>query len=142
LLQEASMSNLIKRLSKAVCSHVLSAYVLKHDTPILDLILDVVVVNINVFSALIVARACHELDGGQVVAIELDRTEIVAKIANLLQQASKPRSFFGSVRKANVLSFSCRGCNKLLLARAVTDRAASKFEEIARSRSAILRVCK
>jgi hypothetical protein len=90
LLQEASMSNLIKRLSKAVCSHVISAYVLKHDTPILDLILDVVVVNIDVFSALMVALACHELDGGQVVSIELDGTEIVAKIANLLQQASKP----------------------------------------------------
>jgi hypothetical protein len=78
------MSNLIKRLSKAVCSHILSAYVLKHNTPILNLILNVVVVNINVFSALIVALACHKLDRGQVVAIELNRTEIVAKIANLL----------------------------------------------------------
>jgi hypothetical protein len=55
------MSDLIKRLSKAVSSYVLGAYVLKHDTPILNLILNVVVVNINVFSTLIVALACHEL---------------------------------------------------------------------------------
>jgi hypothetical protein len=58
--------------------------VLKHDTPILNLILNVVVVNINVFSTLIVALACYKLDRGLVVAIELDRTNVTAVVANLL----------------------------------------------------------
>jgi hypothetical protein len=52
------------------------------------------------------ALACHELDGGLVVAIELDRTNVVAVVANLLQQASEPGSFFSGVSKADILCFS------------------------------------
>jgi len=100
------MSDLIKRLSKAVSSHVLGAYVLKHDTPILDLILDIVIVDIDVFSALMVALACYELDRGLVVAIELDRTNVDAVVANLLQRADEPGSFFGGKDKADVFGFS------------------------------------
>jgi len=76
--------------------------VLKHDTPILNLILNVVIVDIDVFSALIVALACYELDRGLVVVIELNRTNVVAVVANLLQQAGEPGSFFSGVGKANV----------------------------------------
>ena len=73
---------------------------------VFDLLLDVVVVDIDVFSALIVALACCELDRGLVVTVELYRTNIGALIANLLQQAGELGGFFGSVGKADVLGFS------------------------------------
>jgi hypothetical protein len=57
LLQEATVSHLVKRFSEAVGGHVLSTYVLEHNIPVFNLILDVVVVNINIFSALVVALA-------------------------------------------------------------------------------------
>jgi hypothetical protein len=58
--------------------------VLKHNTPILNLILNIVVVNINVFSALIVAFAYYKLDRGLVVTVELYRTNVSTLVANLL----------------------------------------------------------
>jgi hypothetical protein len=58
--------------------------VLKSKVAIFNLILNVVVVDINVFSALIVALARYKLDRGLVVTVELYRTNISALIANLL----------------------------------------------------------
>jgi hypothetical protein len=57
LLQEATVSHLVERFSKAVSGYVLSTHVLEHDIPVLNPILDVVVININMFSALVVALA-------------------------------------------------------------------------------------
>jgi hypothetical protein len=59
--------------------------VLKGKIAIFNLILNIVVVeDINVFSALIVALTCYKLDRGQVVAIKLYRPNVYALIANLL----------------------------------------------------------
>jgi hypothetical protein len=49
-----------------------------------NLILNVVVVDINVFSALIVALARYKLDRELVITVELYRTNVSALIANLL----------------------------------------------------------
>jgi hypothetical protein len=116
--------------------------VLKHNTPILNLILDVVVVNINVFSALMVTLARCELDRGLVVTVELHGTNVGALVANLLQQAGEPGGFFGGVGKADIFGFSGWRSNELLLARAVAYSATSKLEEVARSGFTILSVCK
>jgi hypothetical protein len=45
------MSNIVKGLSEAVCSHVLSAYMLKVYITVADLVLNVVVVDVDVFCA-------------------------------------------------------------------------------------------
>jgi hypothetical protein len=58
--------------------------VLKGKVAIFNLILNVVVVDINVFSTLIVALACYKLDRGLVVTVELYRTNVSTLIANLL----------------------------------------------------------
>jgi hypothetical protein len=58
--------------------------VLKGKIAIFNLILNVVVVDVNVFSALIVALARCKLDRGLVVTIELYRTNVSALVANLL----------------------------------------------------------
>jgi hypothetical protein len=79
-------------------------------------ILNIVVVDINVFSTLIVILSFNKLKRELVIAVELNRVDVVADIANLLEEVGKLYSFFSSVRKSNVLSFSCRGCNKLLFA--------------------------
>jgi hypothetical protein len=70
------------------------------------LILNVIVVDINVFSALIVALTCNKLEEELVVTIELNRIDVLTCVTNLLEELLKLRSFFCSVRKANVLSFS------------------------------------
>jgi hypothetical protein len=90
--------------------------VLKGEMAVFDLIFDVVVVDIDVFGTLMMALACYELEGGLVVAIELDRTNVVAVVANLLQQASEPGSFFSGVSKTDILCFSSCRRIKLLLA--------------------------
>jgi hypothetical protein len=58
--------------------------VLKGKIAIFNLILNVVVVDVNVFSALIVALAYCKLDRRLVVTVELYRTNISALVANLL----------------------------------------------------------
>jgi hypothetical protein len=70
------------------------------------LILNVIVIDINVFSALIVAFTYNKLEGELVITIELNRIDVFACVTNLLEKLLKLRSFFCSVRKANVLSFS------------------------------------
>jgi hypothetical protein len=59
-----------------------------------------------VFGALVVALACDELDRGLVVTVELDGAYVVALVVDLFKQARKLGSFFCSVGKADVLSFS------------------------------------
>jgi hypothetical protein len=80
--------------------------VLKYKLAIMHLILNVIVVDINVFSALIVALTCNKLEGGLVVTIKFNRIDIFACVTNLLKELLKLRSFFCSVSKANILSFS------------------------------------
>jgi hypothetical protein len=58
--------------------------VLKSKIAIFNLILNVVVIDINVFSTLIVALAYYKLDRRLVITIELYRTNVSALIANLL----------------------------------------------------------
>jgi hypothetical protein len=80
--------------------------VLKYKLAIIHLILNVIVIDINVFSALIVAFTCNKLEGELVITIELNRIDVFACVTNLLEELLKLYSFFCSVRKANVLSFS------------------------------------
>jgi hypothetical protein len=84
-----------------------------------------------VLSTLIVALSFNKLKRGLIITVELNRIDVVAYIANLLEEAGKLYSFFSSVRKSNVLSSSYRGCNKLLFAQAVTNSTTSKLKEIA-----------
>jgi hypothetical protein len=79
---------------------------LKYKLAVVYLILNIIVVDINVFSALIVALTYNKLERELVVTIELNRIDVFAYITNLLKELLKLRSFFCSVRKANVLSFS------------------------------------
>jgi ABC-type transporter Mla maintaining outer membrane lipid asymmetry permease subunit MlaE len=80
--------------------------VLEYKLAVVHLILNIIVVDINVFGALIVALTRNKLEGGLVVTIELNRIDVFAYITNLLEELLKLYSFFCSVRKANVLSFS------------------------------------
>jgi hypothetical protein len=72
----------------------------------MHLILNIIVVDINVFSALIVALTCNKLEGELVITIELNRIDVFTYVTNLLEELLKLYSFFCSVYKANVLSFS------------------------------------
>jgi hypothetical protein len=80
--------------------------VFKYKLAVVHLILNVIVVDINVFSALIVALTYNKLERELVVTVEFNRIDVLACVTNLLEKLLKLRSFFCSVRKANVLSFS------------------------------------
>jgi hypothetical protein len=80
--------------------------VLKYKLAIIHLILNIIVVDINVFSALIVAFTYNKLERELVITIELYRIDVFTYVTNLLEELLKLRSFFYSVRKANILSFS------------------------------------
>jgi hypothetical protein len=41
-----------------------------------------------------------------IVGVELERLEIVALVANLLEETAKPGGLLGGVREGNILSFS------------------------------------
>jgi hypothetical protein len=106
LLQETPVGNLVKRFSKTVRSYILSTNVLKYKLAIVHLIFNTIVVDINVFSALKVALTRNKLERGLVITVELNRIDVFAYITNLLEELLKLHSFFCSIRKANVLSFS------------------------------------
>jgi hypothetical protein len=58
--------------------------VLKGNIAIFNLNLNVVVVDINIFSSLIVALTYYKLDRELVITIELYRTNVSTLVANLL----------------------------------------------------------
>jgi hypothetical protein len=80
--------------------------VFKYKLAVVHLILNVIVVDINMFGALIVALTCNKLEGELVITIEFNRIDVLTRVTNLLEELLKLYSFFCSVRKANVLSFS------------------------------------
>jgi hypothetical protein len=80
--------------------------VLKYKLAIIYLILNIIVVDINVFSALIVALTYNKLERELLITIELNRIDVFTYITNLLEELLKLYSFFYSVYKANILSFS------------------------------------
>jgi hypothetical protein len=61
LVKEAVMGNVVERLSKAICGHVFRANVLKLYMTVTDPVLNVVVVDIDVFGMLVVALSLYEL---------------------------------------------------------------------------------
>jgi hypothetical protein len=72
LLQETPIGDFVKRFSKAIYSYVLSTNVLKQELSIVNLILNIIVVNINVFSALVVTLTCNKLKRELVITVELN----------------------------------------------------------------------
>jgi hypothetical protein len=79
------MTVLIKRLSKAISSHIVSANVLEAEIAFLNTILDVVVVYIDMLRTFVMALGIDELDRRFIVAVELDWVDVVAQISDLLQ---------------------------------------------------------
>jgi hypothetical protein len=63
---------LIKRLRKAVSSHIVSSNVLEAKVAFLNTILNVVVVYINVLCTFMIALSADKLDRRLIVAVELN----------------------------------------------------------------------
>jgi hypothetical protein len=105
LLQETPVGDLVERFSKTVRGHVLGTNVLEYELAVVHLILNVMVVDINVFGALMVALTCDELEGGLVVTVELDRMDVFARVTDLPEEPLELRGFFCGVREADVLGF-------------------------------------
>jgi hypothetical protein len=59
---------------------------LKYKLAVIYLILNIIVVDINVFSALIVALTCNKLKRELVITVELNRIDVFAYITNLLEE--------------------------------------------------------
>jgi hypothetical protein len=134
--------NFIKWLSKAVSGYLSYRDVLEVDFAVLNLILNIVIVDINMLRTLIITLRGDELNRRLIVAKELKRGDVCAKIIKLAKQLNELGGFLRAERKANVLCLSSWGSNKTLLARLVADSAASEFKEVTIGRLAILRVSK
>jgi hypothetical protein len=78
------MSELIERLSEAVCSHIVGANVLEAEIAFLDTVLDVVVVYVDVLRTFVMALSVDKLDRRFIVAVELNWMDVVAQIPDLL----------------------------------------------------------
>jgi hypothetical protein len=76
--------------------------VLKYKLAIVYLILNIIVIDINVFSALIVALTYNKLERELVVTIELNRIDVFTYVTNLLEKLLKLYSFFCSVRMLTI----------------------------------------
>jgi hypothetical protein len=72
LVKKAAMSVLIKRLSEAISSHIVSANVLEAEITFLNMILDIVVVYIDMLHTFVMALGVDELDRRFIVAVELE----------------------------------------------------------------------
>jgi hypothetical protein len=57
------VSNIVERLGKAICSHVLGTNMLKLYIAIKNLVLDVVIVDVNVFCMLVVTLSMYKVNG-------------------------------------------------------------------------------
>ena len=66
------MGLLMKRLSKAINSYVMSANVLKAKIAFLNTILNIVVVYINVLYTFVIALSANKLDRRFIITIELN----------------------------------------------------------------------
>jgi hypothetical protein len=75
--------------------------------PILDAILNIVVVDINMLTTLAVTLTAEKLVRRFVVAVDKNRTSVVAAVAKLLKEVVEPRSFFCRVRKCYILCLCC-----------------------------------
>jgi hypothetical protein len=72
------MSELIERLSEAVCSRIVSLNMLEGKIAFLDTILNIVVVYINMLCTFVIALSVNKLDRRFIVAVELNRVDVVA----------------------------------------------------------------
>jgi hypothetical protein len=63
---------LIKKLSKAVGSYIVSTNVLEVRVAVFNAVLNVVIVNINVLRTFVIALGANELDRRVIVAVELN----------------------------------------------------------------------
>jgi hypothetical protein len=74
--------------------------------PSLNAVFNIVVVDINMFSTLIVTLSVHKVNRRLVVAIQLNRLSILAKVSKLSKYAIELGCFLSSIDKSNVLGFS------------------------------------
>jgi hypothetical protein len=72
------MSNVVKGLGKAICSHVLGTNMLELYIAITDLVLGVVIVDVNMLCTLVVTLSVYKVNGWLIVTIWLNWAGIFA----------------------------------------------------------------
>jgi hypothetical protein len=72
------VSNVVKRLSKAVCGHVLGTNMLKLYIAITDLVLDVVIVDVDVLCTLVVTLSMYKVNGWLILTVQLNWAGVFA----------------------------------------------------------------
>jgi hypothetical protein len=78
MAMELVLSNVVEELSEVICSHVLDTNMLKLYIAIANLILDVVIVDANLFCTLMVMLSVYEVNGWLVVTLQLNWASIFA----------------------------------------------------------------
>jgi hypothetical protein len=73
----------VEGLCKSVSGHIVGTDMLQRDMPCLNAVFDVVVVDINMLSTLIVTLSVHEVNRRLVVAVQLNRLGILSEVSKL-----------------------------------------------------------
>ena len=71
------------------------------------------VMNVNVFCMCMIATITCQCNSGLIVTVECRWTR--ERLKHFTNESMKPECFFGGVHSSDILRFSCRECNELLL---------------------------
>ena len=105
--EEAAVSYAFKRLSKTVSGHRCSAHMFNLKMPVLDAILNVVIVDVNMLTTLAVTFTAEKLNRRFIVAVDKYRASVVATVAELLKEAVELCGFLCRIRKCYILYLYC-----------------------------------
>ena len=101
--EEAAISYAFKGLSKTISGYRCSADMFNLKMPVLDAILNVVVVDVNMLTTLAVTFTTKKLNRRFVVAVDEYRASVIATVAKLLKEAVEPCGFLCRIRKCYIL---------------------------------------
>ena len=103
LEEKAAISYTFKRLSKTVSGYRCSADMFNLKMPVLDAILNVVVVDVNMLTTLAITFITKKLNRRFIITVDKYRASVITTVAKLLKEAVELYSVLYRIRKCYIL---------------------------------------
>ena len=103
LEKEAAISHAFKGLSKTFSGYRCSADIFNLKILILDAILNIVVVDINMYTTLTITFTTKKLNRRFIITIDKYRVSVITAVAKLLKKVVELYSFLCRIRKCYIL---------------------------------------
>ena len=101
--EKVAISHAFKGLSKTVSGYRCSADMFNLKIPVLDAILNIVVVDVNMLTTLAITFTAEKLNIRFIIAVDKYRASVVATVAKLLKEAVELYGFLCRIRKCYIL---------------------------------------